>query len=473
MSRCQFENFDLTISGLEPPYHVNATYRQRSAQGVFYSDATQPSWQEFITRLSDLSRPAGEEALITVGSHLFQELMQEDILELWLTARTDLDRSPETGLRLRLMLHSPAVAALPWECLYDPRRKQVFGANNRISLVRVANHISYVGRSRPLEAKLPVKILLAVVEDPNAEMDTAAEVRRVEQTLHGIDSQNVTLAVISGRLSIHQLRKTLGAEQPDVLHLITHGQPDGLVLWDEDGSNARLASAASWQATLEQSDSVKLVLLNACLAGHPSADTPFADVAQRLLQAGVPAVIGMQFEIRDAAAVDFASFLYEALVAGPCPGAIDVAMGFARNNLYISAPDRVDYATPILWLNTEDGAVFHFDAASRSQMASTPATDPYQTPPPVAVDLASLKTWLASVPRWSEATLPVEGLTILRTRQLELHEAERLLLRLETLLHEQAEGKPRGRSISAVLARFQEQQRQIDRLTALLQELID
>ena len=37
------------------------------------------------------------------------------------------------------VLHPPAVAALPWETLHDPRRNQSFAADTSISLVRTQN----------------------------------------------------------------------------------------------------------------------------------------------------------------------------------------------------------------------------------------------------------------------------------------------------------------------------------------------
>ena len=118
---------------------------------------------------------------------------------------------------------------------------------------------------------------------------------------------------------------------------------------------------------------MKLVFLNACLAGQVDSTRPFAGIAHQLLQSGLPAVIAMRYEILDHSAANFASGVYEALVSGQGRGHIDAAVSIARNNLYINDPNRVDYATPILWLNAEDGRILPIDDPQRSAASTSPA----------------------------------------------------------------------------------------------------
>ncbi len=132
--------------------------------------------------------------------------------------------------------------------------------------------------------------------------------------------------------------------QADVLHLITHGEPDGLLLWQDD--EPAFMPAQTLRIALERAQTVKFVLINACLAGQSSDRTPFTTVGPQLLQTGIPAVVAMQYEISDEDAAEFARFLYEELLLGPCPGHIDAAVGYARSNLYISHPDRFSFRHP-------------------------------------------------------------------------------------------------------------------------------
>ena len=112
------------------------------------------------------------------------------------------------------------------------------------------------------------------------------------------------------------------------------------------------------------------MLLNACLAGQSSDRTPFTTVGPQLLQTGIPAVVAMQYKIHDEDAVEFAQYLYEELLVGPCPGHIDAAVSYARSNLYVSHPDRFSFGTPVLWLNARDGQIFHLESMDQALPAA-------------------------------------------------------------------------------------------------------
>lgn len=466
MPGCQYRNFDITIGGEQAPYPVMATYAGLSAEGTFAYDAAQPFWREDAAILQDPRRAPGVETLIRVGSRLFEALLREDLRDLWLAARAGSEEIDAPQLRLRLLLHPPAVAALPWESLYDRRRQQAVGADPALALVRVSNRVGYVGRARPLEAALPIKILVAAVDDPNG-IDACAEIARVEESLAGLIPHKIQLRTLAGRLDIHTLRRHLHDEDPDILHLISHGDPDGLLLWSADGE-PELVSGSQIQAMLRQIHSLKLVFLNACLAGRSDDNRPFADVAGRLLQTGLPAVIAMQFEIADRSAASFAGFLYEALVSGDCPGAVDRAVSIARSNLYISAPHRLDYITPVLWLNTEDGVIFRFAAQAQADPMPGPAPRPAEERPILDPQLAEKGSWLAALPRYTRSKLSMDARIVLDNRQTCVDEAQRLLADLRQLNEEQQDGQVRIAPLQQALAKFDRQRREVDRLTQLL-----
>ena len=334
-------------------------------------------------------------ASVDAGSRLFQDLMRGDIRDLWISARSDLEQHQVDGLRLRLALQPPAVAALPWESLYDPDRKSAFAASGRTPLVRVENLFRYVGRPRPLRASLPVKILIAAPEDPSAQIDAESEIAATQQMLKKIGAGTFLVNILSGRFSIVDLRRRIEAQQPDILHVISHGLPDGIQLWQR--GRPRLVSSASMRSTLERSTSVKLVFLNACLAGVGSEEIAFTSVGSQLLQAGVPAVIAMQFSIREDAAIDFAQFLYEELVMGTCPGTIDAAVAYARSSLYSLNPGDFSFGTPILWLNAEDGLIFDLDPSPSDATLDEKDDDKPYSPPVDYVQLDEEVRWLTQL----------------------------------------------------------------------------
>lgn len=455
MPSCQSQNFGVTILGTEAPYAVIAEYQGLTADGYFHYDALQPDWAETIGVLAATQTAPGETFILNIGGLLFDELMQGSIRDLWVEARSGL----ETGqyLRVRLNLRPPAVAALPWETLADPRRRRTLAADKSLALVRTATDAEFVGRPRSIQTKLPAKILLVVAEETDT-IDASAELERIHASLAPLIPARLHLEILRGRFDIQTLRRRLDEYRPDILHVISHGEADGLYLWEN--GELTLVKASQWAATLALVDSVKLVFLNACLAGQPDKTTPFAGLAQRLLQTGIPAVIAMQFVVLDRAAAAFAGFLYTALVVGPCPGAIDVAMSIARSGLYISDPDRIDYATPLLWLNTPDGLILRWTDASPQPASSTiPALSPDILPPPLVLEIEEKEQWFALLP------LSIERAELRFDYPDRRKQAEQILRELRQAHEAQQAGEPVDfRHIIGRLKEFSTERRLIDNL---------
>ncbi len=99
-----------------------------------------------------------------------------------------------------------------------------------------------------------------------------------------------------------------------------------MVLCKDDGS-PDLVSGEALGRLLHNARGLRLVLLNACEGSRTGQADPFAGVAQTLVQQGIPAVVAMQFEISDTAAIAFAQAFYTGLADGQ---PIDVALTHAR-----------------------------------------------------------------------------------------------------------------------------------------------
>jgi tetratricopeptide (TPR) repeat protein len=112
---------------------------------------------------------------------------------------------------------------------------------------------------------------------------------------------------------------------------------------------------------------MRLVLLNACEAARPHPKDPFAGVAAGLVKRGVPAVIGMQFDISDEAAIILSSEFYQALVDG-LP--VDAALTQARQAVFFM-PNYVEWATPVLFMRAPDGRIFDLTEADLTSTASS------------------------------------------------------------------------------------------------------
>jgi CHAT domain-containing protein len=81
---------------------------------------------------------------------------------------------------------------------------------------------------------------------------------------------------------------------------------------------------------ISENPSLRLVVLNACESAVSSAEGVFTSTAAKLVREGVPAVVAMQYEITDDAALVFASSFYGQIARGE---ALDRAVTRARESV--------------------------------------------------------------------------------------------------------------------------------------------
>ena len=122
------------------------------------------------------------------------------------------------------------------------------------------------------------------------------------------------------------------------------------------------------------------MLLNACEGARASLNDPFSGAAQSLVLKGIPAVIAMQFEVSDEAAIALASGFYAAL-ADDYP--VDAALTEARKAVF-AAGCAVEWGTPVLYLRAADGRIFDVKRteAQKVEPAAPLRPSPSAMPPP-------------------------------------------------------------------------------------------
>ena len=473
MAYCRFENFDIAVHGQAPPYPVRAAYGPHSAEGELLIDARQGVWPQRLGELTAPARAPGRASLDETGALLYDALWRDQVRDLWLRARGDLESGAIGGLRVRLSLSPADAAALPWEALYDAERGVFLGAGSQTPLGRVVNLLRYVGAPRSLAAALPLRVLVALPDDPAGQIDTEGEWRRLQAALAPLLAGGLQLLRLQGRFGPLQLRRIIQQEQPHVLHLLAHGQPDGVLLWQEgaqEGTEDRrpqIAPPTALRMALEGANSLRLVLLAACSTAQVFDHSPLSSLGAQLLQTGAPAVIAMQTDVRASAAAAFSEHFYLQLLAGPCPGLVDVAVNYARGCLYLREPDQFAFAAPVLWLNASDGRIF---TADRPLVLAAPAAPDHAAEEvdtaALLDELAALEGWLASVPLFDRAALPSQCRSIEAGRLDELRTLAGLLAQLPDA------GEPAARALRFRRQRgaLQERRERIERLTALLTE---
>jgi hypothetical protein len=89
-------------------------------------------------------------------------------------------------------------------------------------------------------------------------------------------------------------------------------------------------------------------------------------VAQSLMQQGIPAVVAMQFEVTDEAAIAFAQRFYEVLAAGHL---VDTAVAEARKAIF-GQGHEVEWGTPVLYLRSSEGHIFDLEPVAEPAHAA-------------------------------------------------------------------------------------------------------
>ncbi|MGC9393856.1 MAG: SUMF1/EgtB/PvdO family nonheme iron enzyme [Anaerolineae bacterium] len=280
------------------------------------------------------------------------------------------------GLRIKLRVQSPELAALPWEFIYDPRNAEYVCLSRNTPLVR---YLELPQPVQPLRAELPLRILgMAVSPEGLPPLDIAQEKLRVETALEGLRAAGlVTLTWLEGS-TWRDLQRELRHGPWHIFHFVGHGGFDqaadeGFVaLADEVGETHRLSATQLGRLLADHRD-LRLVLLNACEGARSSTQDIFSATAAILVRRGLPAVLAMQYPITDRAAVEFARTFYEALADG-LP--VDTATTEARQAISYVAPHSVEWGIPVLYMRAADGVLFNVQTGHAQPQPQSEAPTP-------------------------------------------------------------------------------------------------
>jgi hypothetical protein len=341
--------------------------------------------EQFVLGLIEERRQilAGEGTATSVrlkqfGGSVFDAVVQGPVRDCYYRSR-DASTREGRGLRIKLRLGDvPNLGDVPWEFLYDRSTNQFLALSDFSPIVR---HLGLPGPVTPLAVKPPLRIL-AVIASPKvttfAELESDAEWTRLSTALSRlVQAGKVQLELLKPG-TLGELQRRLRRGEYHVLHFIGHGGFDaasglGMLVFEDDDGRDHLVEGERFANVVCDHRSLRLAFLNCCEGTRASTTSPFTGVAQALLQKGVPAVVAMQFDVTDVAALALGETFYEALADG-CE--VDMALAETRKALYASA-NEVEWATPVLYLQSQDGRLFDIagvapaGAAARSAYIET------------------------------------------------------------------------------------------------------
>jgi hypothetical protein len=289
------------------------------------------------------------------GGRLFDAVFADEVREC-LRRSLDQAKDQQATLRIRLRLTDcPELANLPWELLYDASDDSFVALSVGTPVVR---YLQLPEPPRAVRVSLPLQVLVIrsePIDYPPLDLDDEwAQISASVQEL--TDSGLVAFTVLSAP-TLSELRRALLRGEFHVMHYMGHGGFDldtgGVLLFTDRDGRGVAVTAADLGVILRDHSSMRLAVLNACEGARSDPADPFAGVAETLVRRGVPAVVAMQYEFSDIAAIEFAPALYGALAAGlPVDGAVTEA----RKAVYAVSP--LEWATPVLHMRAEDAQLF-------------------------------------------------------------------------------------------------------------------
>jgi len=320
------------------------------------------------------------------GGRLFEAAFNGEVRSC---LRSSLDEAQrlDLGLRIRLRLaEAPELNDLPWEFLLHPGLNRFLALSAETPLVR---YLDLPERIRPLAVKPPLKVLTVISSPVDfAPLDVESEWRKLQESLAELQARGLVVLSRLESPTLSHLQRWLRREDCHILHFIGHGgfnrkTDDGLLLFSDEKGRGREVTGQALGTLLHDHRPLRLAVLNACEGARASRSDPFAGVAQNLVRQGIPAVVAMQFEFSDSAAISFAYELYAAVVDGY---PIDAALAEARKALYF-AGHELEWGTPVLYMRSPDGRLFDIGTAeviAETRVASVEPKPAAQKPQPDA-----------------------------------------------------------------------------------------
>jgi DNA-binding beta-propeller fold protein YncE len=305
----------------------------------------------------------------TFGARLFQLAFQDTARDV---LRASLGRARHENKGVRFLLELDGARQLrnvPWELLWDSPRFISTSA-----YTPVLRYVDIAARPLPLALQPPLRIL-GLVSSPGdmPALDAGREKEQLADACRSLTERGLLTIDWVADATLSGLLERLEDRDYHIFHFIGHGDfdeehQDGVLLFEARAGRSQRVTGVELATILADQRSLRLAVINACEGARMALDSN--GVAANLMQYGLPAVIAMQFEISDEAAIVFARQFYGS-IARSHP--IDEALADARRGMF-AAGHGLEWATPVLFTNLDDGRLFDIDLAALEQLAPVAPT---------------------------------------------------------------------------------------------------
>ena len=218
-----------------------------------------------------------EQTVKAFGQALFDMVMTGTVGSLYYESQREAAHV-DKGLRVKLRIHPPELASLPWEFLFDPRRDEYICLSSHTPLVRYPD---VPQPSLSLQVMPPLRILGMIASPEGLDaLDVPLEKQRVETALQTLQAEgHVQLTWLAGQ-SWRELQQALWQETWHIFHFIGHGgfdsaRDEGVLMLADDEGKAALITASQLGQLLTNHRALRLALLNSCDGARAAIWTSF------------------------------------------------------------------------------------------------------------------------------------------------------------------------------------------------------
>jgi Tol biopolymer transport system component len=374
MEEINFLDFDIHIDRTTAGYRVrvmNSPAGQADAE--FKTPFSDLEVENFILRVGRTRKGVRRlespemEAARKFGGGLFEAVFPSEVRG---RLRSSFNAAKQQGSGLRVRLHLmdvPELAELPWEYLYDATLDEFLVLSVQTPLVR---YLDLPLETSPLEIGLPLKVLVMISSPTDyPELDVEKEYENLVLALSELEKSGMVQLTRLDKASLAELQRQLRREDYHIFHFIGHGgfdqqAQDGVLLLEEENGKGRPVSGRYLGTVLHDQKTLRLAILNACEGARAARSDPFSGVAHSLVQKGIPAVIAMQFEITDEAAIVLAREFYGAIADGY---PVDASLAEARKAVFAQNND-IEWGTPVMYMRSPDGRIFGLNRSVRQEL---------------------------------------------------------------------------------------------------------
>jgi CHAT domain len=292
------------------------------------------------------------------GRQMFDTLFKGRIRDRFIAEyRAALEK--EGRLRIKLNIMPPDLMGLPWEFLYSDHT----GVGDFLALSHNTVVTRYAQgqppRKPPDEGLVPPLRILGMVSLPRdtSDLNASEEKQHIQNALRKLIERGQVWIDWLEEATFEALNRKLQTRDRDyhIFHYIGHGtfENEGNLLFENENGNAQRIKGEDLGYILASQPYLRLAVLNACESAQTSASNPFASVATALVKQGIPAVIAMQYAIRDSAAIEFSQQIYEGLGEG-----LPIERVVTNGRVMLKMKSTGEWGIPVLYLGIPGDELF-------------------------------------------------------------------------------------------------------------------